>query len=432
MTALLAAAVPSPGSWIWDEATDAAADVVGWSFERVTAGLVAWVLDGVAWAVGATFGFIDASTSPNVTATWFLGTAGDPGPYRMMLTLAAGLLLVFVFAGIVQGVVSGDTSGMLRRVGIDLPVAVGGMVGIVALTQTLVALTDSVSATIVGSFGTDVRAFLESVAGVSALSGGPAASLAVFLLGIATLLAALIIFIELVVRSALIYLVVGLCPLSFAAVAWPATRGVLRRTLELLAALIFSKVVIALALAIGAAALGGAVSSDPAGTLSPPGPASAAISGSGDDAQSVTAAAGVLLAGLATFAVASFSPFVLLRLFPMVEGAVAAQGVRGGPVRTTQTALGVKHQLNASRRFGGASAPSGSASAPAAAGPAGAAAAGAASAAAVGVRAIKAPASIAERAVPEASGDRSVAPRQPARAGGTGTAPQARRSRPNP
>jgi hypothetical protein len=210
-----------------------------------------------------------------------------------------------------------------------------------------------------------------------------ATALVIFLLGLGTLVAALVIFIELVIRSALIYLVVGLCPLAFAALLWPVTRGVLRRTLELLTALILSKVVVALALAIGAAALGGATGTETSRpSLSPP-TASAEVAPAESDAATVTVAAGVLLAGLATFAVACFSPFVVLRLVPVVESAVAAQGLRGGPVRTAQTALGMKYQLDMARRFGGSS-PGAAASSSSAGATTGAAAAGTAGVAAAG------------------------------------------------
>lgn len=354
---LLAIGFPNPISWVWDKATgllgDAAGAALGWSFEKVIGGLVAWVLDGVSWVVGAVFGFVDSSTSPTVTAAWFVGDGTRDGPYGVMLSVAAGLLLLFVFAGLIQGVLAGDVAGMGRRIVLDLPLAIGGMVSTVAITQLLIDLTDALSDGILSGFGTDIRSFMDGVATVGTLTGGVATALVVFLLGLFTLLAGLVIFIELVIRSALIYLVVGLCPLAFAAVLWPATRGVLRKTLELLCALIVSKVVISLALAIGAAALGGAGSAPtPAPELAPPtADASAPIDGE-SDAATVTAAAGVLLAGLATFAVACFSPFVIMRLFPVVEGAVVAQGLRGGPMRAAQSAWSMKYQMDVSRRFG--------------------------------------------------------------------------------
>ncbi|MGH8777280.1 MAG: hypothetical protein ACRDWI_19815 [Jiangellaceae bacterium] len=272
---VLAIGFPNPISWVWDKATgllgDAAGAALGWSFEKVIGGLVAWVLDGVAWVVGAVFGFVDTSTSPTVTAAWFVGDGTRDGPYRVMVGIAAALLLLFVFAGLIQGVLNGDVAGMGRRMLLDLPMAMGGMVSAVAITQVLIDLTDALSDGILSGFGTDIRAFMDGIGTVGALTGGVATALVVFLLGLFTLLAGLVIFIELVIRSALIYLVVGLCPLAFAALLWPATRGVLRKTLELLCALIVSKVVITLALAIGAAALGGAGSAPAAAPeLAPP------------------------------------------------------------------------------------------------------------------------------------------------------------------
>jgi type IV secretion system protein TrbL len=241
---------------------------------------------------------------------------------------------------------------MTRRMALDLPLAVGGMVSTVAVTQLLIELTDALSDGILTAFGTDIRAFLDGVATVGTLTGGVATALVVFLLGLLALLAGLVLFVELVIRSALIYLVVALCPLAFAALVWPATRGVLRKTLELLCALIVSKAVIALALAIGAAALGGAGTAPTSAPAIAPPTSTAGAPPSESDAATVTAAAGVLLAGLATFAVACFSPFVVMRLFPVAEAAVVAQGLRSGPLRSAQSAWSLKYQMDVSRRFG--------------------------------------------------------------------------------
>ena len=402
---VLAVGFPNPITWVWDKSTgllgDAADTALGWSFEKVIGGLVAWVLDGVTWVAGAVFGFIDTSTSPTVTAAWFVGEGSGDGPYGVMLSVAAALLLLFVFAGLIQGVLAGDVAGMCRRIALDLPLAVGGMVSTVAITQLLIDLTDAISEGILSGFGTDIRAFMDGVATVGSLTGGVATALVVFLLGLFTLLAGLVIFIELVIRSALIYLVVGLCPLAFAALLWPVTRGVLRKTLELLCALIVSKVVISLALAIGAAALGGAGGAPAAAPEITPPAVTADAAPAPSDAATVTAAAGVLLAGLATFTVACFSPFVILRLFPVVEGAIVAQGLRGGPLRTAQSAWSMKYQMDVSRRFGSGAAQG--AEAGASSGAAGSAASGAAPSSASGAAAAG-PAVVAVAATAAAKG----------------------------
>jgi hypothetical protein len=129
------------------------------------------------------------------------------------------------------------------------------------------------------------------------------------------------------VRAALIYIVVALAPLVFAARLWPATKGASRKLLDLLVAFIVSKLVIAIALSVAAAAAVGAGSGGEVTAL--PEPEVFAE----DPGGSVTQAVGILLTAAAAFGVSAFSPLLIARLLPMTEAAVVAQGVKGGPVR---------------------------------------------------------------------------------------------------
>jgi len=148
-----------------------------------------------------------------------------------------------------------------------------------------------------------------------------------------TVLAGLVLVAELVVRAALIYIVVALAPLVFAARLWPATKDSARRLLELLCALILSKLVIAVALAVAAAAAVGSGTGGQVAAL--PTPEVFAKNPGG----SVTQAVGILLTAVAAFGVAAFSPLLIAKLLPLTEAAVVAQGVRGGPVRAGQQGL---------------------------------------------------------------------------------------------
>ncbi|QYG95794.1 hypothetical protein HC251_24915 (plasmid) [Iamia sp. SCSIO 61187] len=94
------------------------------------------------WVVGGVFNFFIDATDPNVQADWFI--TGD-GPYATTVSIGGALLLLFLFAAIVQGILSADVSGMLRAIALDLPVSILGMVGLVTLTQALIALTDALS-----------------------------------------------------------------------------------------------------------------------------------------------------------------------------------------------------------------------------------------------------------------------------------------------
>jgi type IV secretory pathway TrbL component len=98
---------------------------------------------------------------------------------------------------------------------------------------------------------------------------------------------------------------------------WPTARGFLRKTIEVLVAVILSKFVICVALAIGVAALSGA--GETAGT------------------DSASAGLGALLVGAVLLGLAAFSPFIVLKLVPAVEAAVVAHGVSRGPLRAAQS-----------------------------------------------------------------------------------------------
>ena len=62
----------------------------------------------------------------------------------------------------------------------------------------------------------------------SRLQGG----FAVVLVGLIAVIGGLLLWVELLVRSAIVYLLVALSPLAFAAMVWPAVRGVARRLAE--------------------------------------------------------------------------------------------------------------------------------------------------------------------------------------------------------
>lgn len=196
----------------------------------------------------------------------------------------------------------------------DLVLAVVGMAAVVVVTVKLLDLTDALSAAVLQSADGHAVRFLS---GFGAAAADATGGFALVLIGLVVAVGALLVWIELMVRSALVYLLVALSPLAFAAMTWPAARGVLRRTVELLLAVIVSKFVICVAVAVGAAALGGAGSAA--------GPEAGAA-----------ASLGTLLAGAAVLGLAAFSPFVVLRLIPFAEAAVAAHGVSRAPLRGAQ------------------------------------------------------------------------------------------------
>jgi hypothetical protein len=328
--AVIFAGFPNPVGWVIDKVAGFVGGVATAGFEALTGGLAAWVTDAVVWVIGGVFNYFIDSADPNVQADWFVA---DDGPYGTMVAVGAGLLLLFLLVGITQGVLAGDVAGMLRRVALDLPVSVLGMVGLVTVTQALIRLTDELSSFVLGNFQDNIADFTAVVTSLVSLQGGAAAALVVVLLGLVTVLAGLILVAELAVRAALIYIVVALAPLVFAARLWPSLDGAAKKLLQLLAALILSKLAMAVALAVAASAAVGAGSGGEVTALPPPEVIAE------DPGGSVTQAVGVLLAAVAAFGISAFSPLVVSRLLPLAEAAVVAQGLRGMPVRgATQAA----------------------------------------------------------------------------------------------
>lgn len=335
---------PNPVGWVIDKVSDFVGGVATAGFEVIIGGLTAWVIDAVVWVVGGVFNFFLDATDPNVQADWFI--TGD-GPYATLVSIGAALLLVFVLAGIVQGTLSGDIGGMLRRIALELPISIIGMVGLVTITQVLIGLTDALSGQVLDNFADDISELGNVVASLTTLTGGTATAFVVFVLGLVTVLAGLVLVAELVVRAALIYIVVALAPLVFAARLWPATKGASRKLLDLLVALVVSKLVIAIALAVAAAAAVGAGSGGEVTAL--PEPEIFAE----DPGGSVTQAVGILLTAAAAFGVSAFSPLLIARLLPITEAAVVAQGVKGGPLRAGHQGMMMANtmQMVSGRRY---------------------------------------------------------------------------------
>jgi type IV secretion system protein TrbL len=303
-----------------DIVLDGFTKLVGWLVESVLSALVELAVALLAF-------FWDAS-EPNVGASWFSG--GESTPYGQMVMLALPLLLAFFLAGVIQGILKGDPAGMVRMAFVRLPGAALAMTVTVAFTDLLLAVTDDMSALVLGGFRDDIDATTEmigTVASMTGLTGG--AMLLVLLFGAVGLLAAVVVILELFVRAGLIYLVVALCPFIYAAAVWESMRNGVRRMAEIGFALIMSKFVIAVALALSASAMTSMWQGTDTELATPEQAVQASEAGA---AQMI----GILLSSIVMFAVAAFMPFVLYKLLPVAEAAAVGHGIKSGPLRTAQ------------------------------------------------------------------------------------------------
>ncbi len=254
------------------------------------AAVVAWTVGGARFALRETGKVLSETTRPQLGSTWFSGT------YWRMAGIAALLTLPFLFAAAAQALIRSDLALLVRAALGYLPLAMLAVSVAAPLTMLLLAATDQLCRLVAGpgvAGGTGLLAAGGGIATTFALAGAPFVS---FLIAAVATGAAVVLWIELAIREAAVYVIVLMLPLAFAALVWPARRVWAVRAVELLVALILSKFAIVAVLALGGAALG--------------------------HSHGLAAS----LAGAVLVLLGAFSPWALLRLLPMSELAASAAG----------------------------------------------------------------------------------------------------------
>lgn len=324
--------------------------------DAVMKGVTDWVADGAGWLVDQAGKLIAATTTPRLESAWFTGQ------YQTMGALAAVFALPLLLLSVLQGVLRRDGGVIIRAAFVQLPAAFLLTAGAVTVVVLLLQLTDAMSSQVASSVGSNASSFFASVAKalavLTAATGSTAVPLfAVFLGGLIAAVAAFFVWVELLIRSAAIYVAVLFLPFTFVAMIWPHTARWCRRLVELLWAIIFSKFVIVAIMALAAAGM--------------------AQGGSSEAFQGV-------LAGTALMLLAAFSPMALLRLIPLVESAAHTSFRSGAGSQTLGPIAGpsavMRRVVDANWGAGGGSGGGGLRAAPAGASAGGTGGAGAAGA----------------------------------------------------
>ncbi len=272
--------------------------VAGAGVDAVLSGLSQWVASGAEWLLSQIGDVLVSTTTIDIGASWFRQH------YAVMTALAGVVVLPLLVVSTLQAVYRQSASQLLRAFFVQLPLAM--LLGVVAIQIVLLCLsaTDAMCAAVAGGSGSDVKALLSGVTHglISAVGDPTMATFVLLLVGLLVAAASFVLWLELLVRAAAVYVAVLFLPMALATLVWPSVSHWCRRLVETLAALILSKFVIVATLSLAA----GAVSSGTAG---------AGDAGSGFAS---------VLAGGALLVLATFVPFAILRLIPAVEaGAVS-------------------------------------------------------------------------------------------------------------
>ncbi|HZT65192.1 MAG TPA: hypothetical protein VFA11_05335 [Acidimicrobiales bacterium] len=310
--------------------------LASFGISQLLSGVAKWVSDGAVWLVGQVGSLVQSSTTPRLDARWFAEH------YRAMVAVAAATVLPLLLLCVIHAVVRQEPSLMVRAVAVQLPLAVVLTVVAVQVVQLSLAVVDSMCAAVLdaGHPGPGVLANLGKGLATVAAAGGGDPAVPVFVSFIVALIVAaggLMLWLELVLRAAAIYVAVLFLPLALATLTWPALSRWARRLAEVIAALVLSKLVVVATLGLAVGALG---------------------SGAGFAS---------VIGGVALLLLATFAPYALLRLIPIAEVGVAShlEGLSRRAVAAPSSTVGGAQWLLA--RAGAGASPSG---------PTGAAAAG--------------------------------------------------------
>ncbi len=261
--------------------------------DAVLNGLSQWVASGAEWLLSQIGNVLVSTTSIDLGADWF------SQHYKVMTALAGVVVLPLLLVSTMQAVYRQNASQLVRSFLVQLPLAL--LLGAVAVQIVILCLsaTDALCTEVAGGSGSDVNALLDGMSKglLIAVADPGMATFVLLLVGLLVASASFVLWLELLVRAAAVYVAVLFLPLAMATLVWPSVAHWCRRLVETLTALILSKFVIVATLSLAASAVGS-------------GTAGAGDAGSGFAS---------VLAGGALLVLATFVPFSILRLIPLVE-----------------------------------------------------------------------------------------------------------------
>jgi len=244
--------------------------------------------------------------------SWFGPVAARTAPVGALVT--APLLMAATLGAVLRQ----DARRLLRAWGVGLPAAALGGFAAVKLTGVGLSVTDGLTNAVISAAAPNMKADF-----VAALSVGlvPGVSGAVgVVVSLVVLAGALLVWLELAVRSLAVEVAVFFMPLALAGLVWPSTAHWARRFVEVLVALLLVKPVVAGVLALGAAGL-----------------------------TSSHVSASSLVSGAALLLLAAFAPLTVLKMAPLVDAAWLAHlhELSRVPLQAVQSGLGNLASLGA-------------------------------------------------------------------------------------
>jgi hypothetical protein len=294
----------NPGTCV---VTSVAKSTMGDLFDALTA----WILGSVQWFLASAGHVLNSASDPTVV----LRSASQE--FNVLLTLSAPLMLLGLLVSTFEALRRGDSAALWRTyLGVApaavLAIALARPIAMLIL-QAVDQLSSSASSTVVvheRSLATSLMTLATSTPGFG-----------LFILAVGVVIGTWLLWCELIVRSVVLTLLLVLVPIIVPLVTFPGARRVAARLAETFIAVAVSKFLIVITLSLGLDELTGSSSTQ-------------------------------VITGAVTLMLAAGTPFLLLKIIPLVERSAMhnLEGVRSRFTRTgvnlaTSPAVGLAQSL---------------------------------------------------------------------------------------
>jgi hypothetical protein len=310
---------------------DAIGEVTGWAWEKVIQGIYTWFANGLLLLMEWVWGVLDTSTTPRLTESWF-----TDGLIRPLAGIAVGITIAMMLASAIQAGFGGRPELIVDALK-EGPKALFATGITVVVMDVMIQGGDAIADVAWQAGRPQAQEVLDGLAATMVSSGGLANTFLGPLALLFGMIGLIVTTVVLFLRSTMLYLVAAFSPIIWASSVSPVMRGASRRLVHVTVALVLAKPAITVTLMVGVQLL-------------------SAVGTPGPEGVDGAAALGTLLSGFTCFAIAGFSPWVVYRLLPSVEGAAVSSGVVGGWGRSAMTAVQVGMMAKSFGASGAASA----------------------------------------------------------------------------
>lgn len=226
-------------SGVCDAAGDAAGSLVTAPFDWLAEAMgnaAAWMFESV-WTI------FDSTTMVDVTSSQYTKV------YNILFGVAVFVMLGFFMLQVMGGMIRREPAA-LSRAALGLAKSILGSFVALALLATALEVTDQLCIGIVHAAGTNMQQMGDRIAllaagigGLNIAAPGAGAIVTIFIAGLA-IGAAVIVWISLLIRKALLLIAIVFAPVALAGSSWDQTHGWVSKWAQFVIALILSKVVL--------------------------------------------------------------------------------------------------------------------------------------------------------------------------------------------